>query len=102
VTGEKSAEVILVAETSRPGERKSVREEVSQRDEGLNVKEFQNVTRNPARGIACNKWNRKKKQIKYMNLSSHFLTNRCIRDPYVQWCERLSLSGNRQGSLLDW
>ncbi|MDR1980883.1 MAG: hypothetical protein LBQ39_04575, partial [Tannerellaceae bacterium] len=29
------------------------------------------------------------------------LTNRCIRDPYVQWCERLSLPTRRQGSLLD-
>ena len=32
----------------------------------------------------------------------HFLTNRCIRDPYVQWCERLSRSANcRLGGLLD-
>jgi hypothetical protein len=41
LSGEKSAEVILVAETSRPGERKSVRKEVSQGNEGLNVKKFQ-------------------------------------------------------------
>jgi len=39
--GEKSAEVILVAETSRPGEKKSGRKEVSQSNEGLNVKMFQ-------------------------------------------------------------
>ena len=33
----------------------------------------------------------------------HFLTNRCIREPYVQWCEGLSLSVNcRQGSPLDY
>ena len=33
----------------------------------------------------------------------HFLTNRCIRDPYVQWCERLSRSANcRLGGLLDY
>ena len=33
----------------------------------------------------------------------HILMNRCIRDPYVQWCERLSLSANYwQGSLLDY
>jgi len=40
LSGEKSAEVILVVETSRPGERKSGRPEVSQSDEGLNGKEF--------------------------------------------------------------
>ena len=40
LSGEKSAEVILVAETSQSGERKSGRSEVSQSDEGLNVKKF--------------------------------------------------------------
>jgi len=38
---EKSAEVILVGETSRPGEIKSSRKEASQSNEGLNVKKFQ-------------------------------------------------------------
>jgi len=40
LSGKKSAEVILVAETSRPGERKSGRSDVSQSNEGLNVKKF--------------------------------------------------------------
>jgi hypothetical protein len=39
--GKKSAEVIVAVETSRPGERKAGRKEVSQSGEGLNVKMFQ-------------------------------------------------------------
>ncbi|GHT37589.1 hypothetical protein FACS189435_2920 [Bacteroidia bacterium] len=38
---EKSAEVIVVEETSRTGERKAGSVEVSQAGEGLNVKMFQ-------------------------------------------------------------
>jgi hypothetical protein len=41
LSGEKSAEVITVVETGRSGERKSIREEASQSNEGLNVKKFQ-------------------------------------------------------------
>ena len=29
----------------------------------------------------------------------HFLTNRCIREPYVQWCERLSPSAKAGGAV---
>jgi hypothetical protein len=37
----KSAEVIVVVETSRTGERNAGKKEVSQNGEGLNVKMFQ-------------------------------------------------------------
>ncbi|MDR1402408.1 MAG: hypothetical protein LBJ60_01720, partial [Tannerellaceae bacterium] len=30
----------------------------------------------------------------FTNQLPHILTNRCIRDPYVQWCERLTLPDN--------
>lgn len=41
LTGEKSADVILVIDPSFSGEIKAGREEVSQSNEGLNVKKFQ-------------------------------------------------------------
>jgi hypothetical protein len=40
LSGEKSAEVIVVGKTSRRGARKSTGKEVSQNNEGLNVKPF--------------------------------------------------------------
>src|SRR6266536_4246038 len=84
----KSAEVIVVADTSCAFYRNNT--EVSQNNEGLNVKWFQfnkevqiKLASLILKEAGCN-WCKERLHL--------YLTNRCIRDPYVQWCERRTSS----------